>query len=201
MQSEQKRNVCATFAGAALAVVAFALPAAAAVASSTTVQASPSTATTGQSVDISTMVTCSGDPSGGLGMTLFDGSNLLTTVPVGMDGASSYTTDFTSAGSHMITAAYNGNDNCDASNSTATVQVNAPAVPPTPAPSPCLLLCNGLINLTFTNVGNIGSDRDVGNTGGIHNSGHIGHISGDDAGAIGSVFHGGRWHKDRKSVV
>lgn len=188
MQSVQKRNVRATCAIAALAVVAFASPAAAAVVSSTTVQASPSTATTGQSVDISTMVTCAGDPSGGLGMTLFDGANLLTTVPVGADGTSTYATSFTTTGSHAITAAYNGNDNCDASNGTTTVQVNSPVVPPTPptpAPSPCLLLCNGLINLTFTNVGNIGDDTYIGNIGDIHNSGHIG--------GIGNDLHGGHW--------
>lgn len=136
------------------------------------------TATTGQSVALSAAVTCAGDPSGGLGMTYFDGSNLLATVPVGTDGTAAYSTSFTSTGTHTVTAAYNGNDNCDASNSTTTVQVTAATVPPTPpTPGTCLLLCNGLLGLTVTNVGN------VGNIGDIDNHGHIGDIGNEFGGA------------------
>ena len=156
MQNWQKRKVWETLAFTALAVVAFASPAAAAaVSSSTTVQASPSTAATGQSVDLSSTVTCAGDPSGGLGMTFFDGANVLATVPVGMDGTSAFATSFTSTGAHTITAAYNGNDNCDASNNTTTVQVTAAPAPPTPPSGLCLLTCNSLIDIRIDNVGNI----------------------------------------------
>lgn len=86
-------------------------------------------------------------------MTFFDGANLLTTVPVGTDGSSSYATTFTSTGAHTITAAYNGNDNCDASNGMTTVQVTAAPTPPTSGL--CLLTCNSLINITLDNVGNM----------------------------------------------
>ncbi|WP_246576963.1 Ig-like domain-containing protein [Actinospica durhamensis] len=146
---------------AAVAVVAIASPAAAAVSSGTTVQASPSTATTGQSVDLTATVTCAGDPSGGLGVTFFDGSNLLTTVAVGTDGTASYQAGFTSTGTHTITAAYNGNDNCDASNGTTTVDVTAAPAPPAPTSGLCLLTCNSLINIRIDNVGNINNIYNI----------------------------------------
>jgi Bacterial Ig-like domain (group 3) len=149
-----KRAAWGTLACAALAVVAGASPAAAAVSSGTTVQASPSTAATGQSVDLSATVTCAGDPSGGLGMTFFDGSNLLGTVPVGADGTSTYVTSFGSTGPHTITAAYNGNDNCSASNGTTTLEVTAAPAPPASS-GLCLLVCDSLINLRIENVGNV----------------------------------------------
>lgn len=148
-----QRKAWGTLAFAALAVVVAASPAAAA-SSGTTVQAAPSTAATGQSVTLSATVTCAADPSGGLGMTFFDGSDLLTTVPVGADGTSTYATSFTSTGPHTITAAYNGNGNCDASNGTTTVQVTAAPTPPAPS-GLCLLVCNSLINIRIDNVGNI----------------------------------------------
>lgn len=175
MQSGRKRNVRAAVGiGAALAVLAFASPAEAAVTSSTTVQATPSTAATGQSVALSATVACAGDPSGGLGMTFFDGGNLLTTVAVGSDGTATYSTSFTTTGTHTITAAYNGNDNCDASNNTTTVEVTAATEPTTPPTGPCLLLCGGggLINLTIQNVGNVGNAGDIDNSGRIGNIGN-----------------------------
>ena len=153
MQNRHKRKAWETLALAAVAVVAIASPAAAAVSSGTTVQASPSTAATGQSVDLSATVTCAGDPSGGLGVSFFDGSNLLSTVLVGSDGTATYATSFGSTGTHMITAAYNGNDDCDASNGTTTVDVTAAPTPPTPPSGLCLLTCGSLINIS--NVGNI----------------------------------------------
>jgi hypothetical protein len=154
MQKCHKRTAWETLALAALAVVAIASPAAAAASSGTTVQASPSTAATGQSVDLSATVTCAGDPSGGLGMTFFDGSNLLTTVPVAANGTSTYTTSFTSTGTHTITAAYNGNANCDASNAKTTVQVTAAPTPPAQS-GLCLLVCGSLIDIRIENVGNV----------------------------------------------
>lgn len=163
MRSWQNQRAWKTLTAATVAVVAFASPAAAAAAgSSTTVQASPSTASIGQSVDLAATVTCTGDPSGGLGMSFFDGSNLLTTVPVGQDGTAPYETSFTSTGAHTITAAYNGNDNCDASNGTTTVQVTTAPTPPANSSGLCLLFCNGLINLRVENVGNVGSFNNIG---------------------------------------
>ncbi|MFJ5221223.1 Ig-like domain-containing protein [Streptomyces sp. NPDC088354] len=107
------------------AIVGFASPAAAAVPSTTAVQASPSTAVTGAPVQLTATVTCTGDPSGGLGMTFFDGADTLATVPVGANGQANFTATFATTGTHTITAAYNGNDNCFASNATATVAVTA----------------------------------------------------------------------------
>lgn len=142
-------------AAAMAAVVVLATPAAAQAPSTTTVQASPSAATVGQSVSLSATVTCTGDPSGGLGMTFFDGSTLLNTVPVNAAGAATYTTTLSSVGSHTVTAAYNGNGNCDASNATTTVVVSAA---PTPPSGLCLLAYSGLINF---NVGDINNEINI----------------------------------------
>ncbi|MFF1837612.1 Ig-like domain-containing protein [Streptomyces sp. NPDC058231] len=150
----RNRTIWRTGTLAALAVVVgFASPAAAAVSSSTTVQASPSSAIVGAPVQLTGTVTCSGDPSGGLGLTLFDGGDILTTVPVGLDGHAEYSTSFTVTGTHTITAAYNGNDDCSASNSTVDVQVSvAPTPPAPPTGGLCLLVCSGLFGF---NVGEI----------------------------------------------
>jgi hypothetical protein len=150
----QQREACKMVAFAAVAVVGFASPAAAAELSATTLQASPSLATTGQQVNLSATVACPGDPSRGLGMTFSDGPTILATIPVGADGKAAYTATFTSAGAHTITASYNGNVNCSASNITTTIEVSATPTPPAPPNLPCLP-CNGTINFTgniqFTN--------------------------------------------------
>ncbi|WP_370370491.1 Ig-like domain-containing protein [Catenulispora sp. GP43] len=158
------------------ALVAFASPAVAQVTSSTSVVAVPSSAATGQAVDLNATVTCAGDPSGGLGMTFFDGGTLLTTVPVAADGTATYATSFTTTGTHTITAAYNGNDNCDASNSTTTVDVTStPAPTPTP-PGLCLLVCGSLVsvnvedNYTY-NIHNTYNIYDIHNTYNVRNGG------------------------------
>ncbi|MFC5955537.1 Ig-like domain repeat protein [Streptomyces pratens] len=150
------------------AVVGLASPAAAAVNSTTTVTASPPEANVGVPVALTATVTCDDDPSGGLGMTFFDGGDILNTVPVGADGQAEHTTAFTTTGTHTITAAYNGNDNCSASNNTTTVVVSAVPVPPTtppapPANGPCLLACGGLIDFTVgdINSNNVNSDNVV----------------------------------------
>lgn len=100
-------------------------------------------------------VTCAASPVGGLGVTFFDGPDLLDTVPVDADGNAVLPTSFDIAGSHEITAAYNGNDNCSASNDTTTVEVSDAPPPPTPP-------AGGLFNFgeiasgnTFNNIGNI----------------------------------------------
>jgi hypothetical protein len=135
MQSWQKRGAWKTLAIAALVVVGSASPAEAQVSSTTTVSASPSTAATGQLVTLNAAVTCVGDPSGGLGMTIFDGGKLLATVPVAAaDGTAILATGFTTTGGHTITAAYNGDANCYASSGTTTVEVTAAPTPPPPGP-------------------------------------------------------------------
>jgi len=121
--------------------------------SSTTVQASPASASVGQAVTLTVQVSCPADPSGGLGVTFFDGSNLLATVPVDSTGAGSLATNFSTTGSHVITAAYNGDSDCAASNNTTTVDVASSPTPPTPPVPPSL-------------IGNVGSL--IGNTGSIN---------------------------------
>ncbi|MEV6536893.1 Ig-like domain-containing protein [Streptomyces sp. NPDC051639] len=140
-------------AAAATAVMTFASPAAAAVSSTTTVQATPSAATIGQPVNLTATVTCTGDPSGGLGMTFFDGGDILDTVPVTAAGAAVYTAHLSTAGTHTITAAYNGNANCSASNAETTVVMSAAPTPPTPS-GLCLLACGGLINFSVGDIHN-----------------------------------------------
>jgi hypothetical protein len=137
------------------AVVGLASPAAAAVNSTTTVTASPPAANVGVPVTLAATVTCDADPSGGLGVTFFDGGDILNTVPVGADGQAEHTTTFTTTGTHTITAAYNGNDNCFASNNTTTVVVSAVPVPPAPpANGFCLLACGSLIGYTVGDINN-----------------------------------------------
>ncbi|WP_329133798.1 Ig-like domain-containing protein [Streptomyces sp. NBC_01476] len=156
MKPRQKQQSWKIVVIAALAsVVAFASPAAAAVPSTTTVQAVPAAATVGEQVTLNATVTCSADPSGGLGVTFFDGPDLLTTVPVTAGGSATYATTFTTAGSHLITAAYNGNDNCSASNSETTVTVSSAPTPPTPPTSFCLLVCGSLIGFTVGDINNV----------------------------------------------
>ncbi|MCM2415968.1 Ig-like domain-containing protein [Streptomyces sp. RKAG290] len=136
---------------AAATVLSLAPSAAAADPSSTTVQATPSSATTGQLVTLDATVTCSSDPSGGLGVSFFDGPDLLATAPVSADGHSSLTTGFTATGTHTITAAYNGDDGCGASSDTTTVTVSQAPAPP--ADNPGCLLC-GLIDFHVGDIKN-----------------------------------------------
>jgi hypothetical protein len=89
----------------------------------TTVQATPVAALAGQTVTLTAEVSCSADPSGGLGVTFFDGSNLIATVPVDSSGDASLVTSFATTGNQVITAAYNGNSNCAASSGTTTIGV------------------------------------------------------------------------------
>jgi hypothetical protein len=138
------------------AVVTFASSASAAVPSTTAVQASPSSATVGQSVTLTAAVTCSEDPSGGLGVSFFDGGDLLDTVPVDASGQAVETATFTTTGDHTITAAYNGNDNCGASNDVTTVTVTSAPTPPTPPTGGfCLLACGGLFGFSVGDIHNV----------------------------------------------
>lgn len=114
--------------------------------SSTTVQASPAAAEVGEQVVLTATVACPGHTPGGLGVSFFDGPDLLDTVPLDTAGQATLTTSFATEGAHTITAAYNGDDNCAASNATTTVQVSAA---PTPPPPPASCGC-GLINIIIS---------------------------------------------------
>lgn len=149
------RKLGLVVAVAAATVLSLAPSAAAADPSSTTVQATPSSAATGQLVTLDATVTCSSDPSGGLGVSFFDGPDLLATAPVSADGHSSLTTGFTTTGTRTITAAYNGDDSCSASSGTTTVTVSQ--APSRPAGNPGCLLC-GLIDF---HVGDIHNEVNV----------------------------------------
>ncbi|GAX56519.1 hypothetical protein SO3561_08087 [Streptomyces olivochromogenes] len=138
------------------ALVALASPAAAAGSSTTTVQASPSAATVGQPVNLTATVTCAVNPTGGLGVTFFDGGDILDTVPV-TAGAAVFTARLSTVGAHTITATYNGNDDCGASHAETTVVISAASVP-TPPNGLCLLACGGLINF---NVGDIHNEINI----------------------------------------
>ncbi|MEU6383823.1 Ig-like domain-containing protein [Streptomyces bauhiniae] len=147
------RKARLTVAAALAAVLGLASPAWA-VPSSTTVTASPQSATVNTPVQLLATVDCPADPTGGLGVTFFDGGDLLDTVPVNANGQAGYTATFTTAGTHTITAAYNGNTDCDASNSTTNVQVSAAPTPPDTTPGFCLLACGGLINFSVGDITN-----------------------------------------------
>ncbi|MGY3676733.1 Ig-like domain-containing protein [Streptomyces sp. TE33382] len=125
-----------------------------AVPSSTTVTATPQSAEVGTAVQLQATVDCPADPTGGLGMTFFDGGDELDTVPVNANGQASYTATFTTVGAHTVTAAYNGNAECDASNNTTTVQATSAPKPPGPTPGFCLLVCGGLINFSVGDITN-----------------------------------------------
>ncbi|MEU9091603.1 Ig-like domain-containing protein [Streptomyces sp. NPDC048428] len=140
-------------ATALAAVLGMASPAWA-VSSGTTVTATPQTAEVGTSVQLTATVDCPADPTGGLGVTFFDGDVLLATVPVNANGLAGQTASFTTAGSHTITATYNGNAECDASHNTVTVQVTSTPTPPDPAPGFCLLACGGLITFSVGDINN-----------------------------------------------
>ncbi|MFD1524079.1 Ig-like domain-containing protein [Pseudonocardia yunnanensis] len=150
-----RRRIALAFIALA-ALLAFAPQASAQPAqSSTTAQASPASATVGEEVVLMATVTCSAPPGGGLGVTFFDGANLLDTVPVDANGSASLATSFDTTGTHEITAAYNGNDNCGASNDTTTVEISD-APPPPPPPVGGLFNFENFFNgNTFNNIGNI----------------------------------------------
>jgi hypothetical protein len=140
--------------GTALATVLGLASPAWAVSSSTTVTATPQSAEIGTAVQLQATVDCPADPTGGLGVTFFDGGDELDTVPVNANGQASYTATFTTVGAHTITAAYNGNAECDASNNTTTIQATSAPNPPSPIPGFCLLACGGLINFSVGDITN-----------------------------------------------
>jgi len=122
---DERKTWRAGTVAAMAAVVGLASPAAAADQSTTTLQVSPLTAEAGSPVQLTAKVLCPGEPRGGngLGVTFFDGGTTLATEPVVANGFASHVAKFTTTGTHTITAAYNGNDNCYASHGMATVTV------------------------------------------------------------------------------
>lgn len=165
MARRNPRRPGTLIATAALAlVVGLATPAAAAD-SSTTVQASPSTATVGSPVTLTATVMCPEDPTGGLGVTFFDGGDTLDTVPVDASGHATLATSFGATGPHTITAAYNGNqagdEGCGASNGTTTVTVTERPTPPDPRP--CFLLCASNLGTSLINFSTGNINNNVGN--------------------------------------
>ncbi|MEU7058628.1 Ig-like domain-containing protein [Streptomyces sp. NPDC046197] len=146
MRRVHSPHVWAGVSAAALTTVLIAASPAAAAGSSTHVTASPSATTVGSPVTLTATVTCASDPSGGLGVTFFDGSQVLDTVPVTTAGAATYRVAFGVPGTHTITAAYNGNGVCGASNGTTSVSVSPSPVPP-PYQRPGWWNCGGLVSL------------------------------------------------------
>ena len=89
--------------------------------STTTINASPNPASSGQSVMMSaTVSSLTGTPAGSV--QFFDGSTLLSSTPLS-NGQASLTTKTLSTGSHSITAVYSGNGIPAASKSDAVTEV------------------------------------------------------------------------------
>ncbi|MFD6281622.1 Ig-like domain-containing protein [Streptomyces sp. NPDC060209] len=158
MRSAQNRGKL-VIATALAAVLGLASPAWA-EASNTTVTATPQSAAVGAPVVLAATVDCPADPTGGpeVGVVFFAGNIQLPLVPVDANGLASYTYEFTTAGTHTITASYSGNGlgdgECSASSGTTTVQVTSAPTPPNPTPGFCLLACGGLINFSVGDITN-----------------------------------------------
>lgn len=138
---------------AALAAVAATASPAAAAGSVTTVTASPAAVVAGGSVQLTATVTCPSNPGGGLGVTFFDGGDVLDTVPVSTAGRAQYAVSFTAPGSHTITAAYNGNGACDASSGSTRVLVLPSSSGPGSGACPCA--CGGLIGSVISGLADV----------------------------------------------
>jgi hypothetical protein len=107
-----------------------------AVNSTTTLTASPTAGVVGEPVVFTAVINCPGFPDpGGLGVTFFDGGDILDTVPV-TNSQATLTTTFSTVGTHNITAAYNGDINCGASNDAIPYVVTLDPTPPGPTPTP-----------------------------------------------------------------
>jgi hypothetical protein len=96
--------------------------------STTTVVSSPNPSAAGEEVTFTATVTSlsGGDVTGGLGVTFFDGGELLDTVLVTggpTTGTATLTVPLSTVGDHVITAAFNGTQTVSASNSTVTQSV------------------------------------------------------------------------------
>src|SRR2546425_1128107 len=117
----------ATFAASTSAVVTQIVNAPAAAATTTTLTSTPNPSTTGQAVTLNATVTsAAGAPDGTA--ALREGATVLGT-PLLVNNSASIVTSTLAAGSHPLTAAYNGSATFAASPSAVVTQVvNAPAV-------------------------------------------------------------------------
>jgi hypothetical protein len=97
------------------------------VATTTSVAASVPQATVGENVTFTATVTdpTKGGPAPTGQVTFMDGTTVLKTVSLDAKGTAAYTTAFTTAGSHTITANYLGDAKTQPSSGTATEQVAA----------------------------------------------------------------------------
>lgn len=118
----------ATFASSTSAGVAVTVNRAA---TTLALQSSANPAVTGQAVTftatVAAVVPGAGTPTGTV--TFKDGNVILGTAAVGAGGTATFTTSFATAGSHVITAVYNGDSNFVGSSQSLTEQVNAPTTP------------------------------------------------------------------------
>jgi hypothetical protein len=95
-------------------------------ATTTALSASVNPVVTGQSVDLTAVVTSAtqdGAPTGTV--TFKDGNVVLGTATVELDGKATLSTRFSTKGSHTITAVYSGDDDFAGSSQRLTVQVSA----------------------------------------------------------------------------
>ncbi|MDB5542610.1 MAG: Outer rane autotransporter barrel [Devosia sp.] len=96
-------------------------------ASTTTLSITPNPVAPGEEVTlVATVAATAGEVTGGLGVTFFDGSVLLDTVEVvdgPLSGTATLTTSFSTAGPHIITAAFNGTTSVGASSIEGTADV------------------------------------------------------------------------------
>src|SRR2546427_194147 len=115
-----------SFPGSTSAVVTQVVNPPAAAATTTSLTSTPNPSTTGQTVTLSATVTsAAGVPTGTV--TFRDGATALATVTL-VNGSASFSTAALAAGSHPLTAAYNGSAAFAASTSAVVTQiVNAPA--------------------------------------------------------------------------
>jgi hypothetical protein len=102
-----------------------------AAATAVALRASTNPARTGAPVTFTATVTAvapgTGTPTGTV--TFMDGNVILGTVAVGPGGTATFTTSFAAAGTHAITAVYNGDPNFAGSSQALTEQVNAATTP------------------------------------------------------------------------
>ncbi|MFG2078105.1 Ig-like domain-containing protein [Nonomuraea maritima] len=126
----------------------------------TTLTASPSSAAIGQYVVLSAHLSGCADTSTSLGMSFFEGGDLLATVPIAANGDASLIRSFSTTGTHTVTAVFNASPECAVSYATTNVVVNDSLAPPGP----------GLLGLNVGDI-HIGDTRNV--TGSYNNSAEV----------------------------
>ena len=111
----------ATFAASTSAVVTHVVNAPGAAATTTTLTSTPNPSTTGQAVTLSaTVISAAGVPTGTV--TFRDGTNVLGTVTL-VNGNASLSVSMRTAGTHPLTATYNGSATFGVSTSATVNQV------------------------------------------------------------------------------